>query len=130
MVGIKMNLLSFLSGNFGRSSNGRTHPSGGCYLGSSPSLPAILRQGFGVASRICITFIFYIAQNLQIFTSDQHLMLKQDLPSTIKAYQKPLHHIRPGNWYGTQVFKVENSLKILSDILRQDQVKLSLTNDF
>ena len=25
----------------GRSSNGRTHPSGGCYLGSSPSLPAL-----------------------------------------------------------------------------------------
>ena len=27
--------------SIGRSSNGRTHPSGGCYLGSSPSLPAI-----------------------------------------------------------------------------------------
>ena len=51
MVGIKMNLHSFLSGSIrnccyfaskaGRSSNGRTHPSGGCYLGSSPSLPAL-----------------------------------------------------------------------------------------
>ena len=30
-------------GNIGRSSNGRTHPSGGCYLGPNPSLPA-LRQ--------------------------------------------------------------------------------------
>jgi hypothetical protein len=54
MVGIKMKLLSFLSGslrNFcyfifsaGRSSNGRTYPSGGYYLGSSPSLPALNRK--------------------------------------------------------------------------------------
>ncbi len=50
-VGIKIKLLLFLSGSArncycfmgkaGRSSNGRTYPSGGYYLGSSPSLPAL-----------------------------------------------------------------------------------------
>jgi len=62
MVGIKINLLSFLFGSernccyfafkAGRSSNGRTYPSGGYYLGSSPSLPALvgklaIREGNG-----------------------------------------------------------------------------------
>ncbi len=54
MVGMKMNQFSFSSGSVGnycyfifkagRSSNGRTPPSGGGYLGSSPGLPALNRK--------------------------------------------------------------------------------------
>src|SRR3989338_1454640 len=61
MVGIKMNLLSFLFGTFGRSSNGRTRPSGGRYLGSNPSLPA-MKKGIFFASVIfllAVAFSFF-----------------------------------------------------------------------